>query len=419
MSARPTGWVALALALVLLPGGCGGDAAPEGPTLRLWHTFGPEETRALNQTLATLERTQHLRVEPTVVPFGLGRSRVTHALTEARASECPDVARIDATWLPFLAARGLLTPVPASFELSRFTAEARELGRWNDVDVAVPQAVDGLALLYDARRVPGATGVAWPPASLAELEAAARALTTRGRYGLSLRSDGYWFVAWLRAAGADVVDPASGALGVDQPAAEAALAAYAALAAPGGGGVAPPPSPAGDEAALEAERFAAGEVAIVVGGPWTIAALAEAARRRGVEVELAVAPFPRAPDGTAAAPRGGQLYVVPRCAAHAEAAWRLVAALTDARLQAAWSRTLGLIPTRTAALAEASPLARAFARALEATRPLPRHPLTPLVFDDLTPALQAVMAGDASAAEALAGVERAWTRLLARAKAAP
>src|SRR5258705_307988 len=83
-------------------------------------------------------------------------------------------------------------------------------------------------------------------ASLAQFESAARALTGAGRFGLSLRSDGYWFVAWLRAAGADVVDPASGALGVDRPEAEAALARYAALAAPGGGGVAPPPAPAGD-----------------------------------------------------------------------------------------------------------------------------------------------------------------------------
>ncbi len=397
-------------ALALVVTACAADAGPSGPTLRLWHTFGPEETRALNDALATLR----VRVEPTVVPFGLGRSRLAHALArEARGAECPDVARVDATWLPFLAARELLLPVPATFGLDAFTAEARELGRWAGTEYGVPQAVDGLALLYDPRRVPGDSGAAWPPADLAGLTAAARALTRDGRHGLSLRSDGYWFVAWLRASGGDIVDPVSSTLGVDRPEAEAALAGYAALA--GAGGVAPPPTPAGDEAALEAERFAAGELAIVVGGPWTVAALSEAARRQGADLQLAVAPYPLAPDGRPAAPRGGQLYVVPHCAAHADAAWRLIDALTDAKLQAEWSRRLGLIPTRSAALAQASPLARAFAQALRATRPLPRHPLTPLLFDDLTPALQAVMAGDATAAEALPGVARAWTRLLERA----
>jgi hypothetical protein len=39
------------------------------------------------------------------------------------------------------------------------------------------------------------------------------------------------------------------------------------------------------------------------------------------------------------------------------------------------------------------------------------------MFDDLTPAVAAVVAGDATADEALAGVARAWTRLIARQEA--
>ncbi len=404
-------WGRYGVVVAVIAAGCAGAKEPKGPLLRMWHTFGPEETRALNLALGRMEG---IRVEPTVVPFGLGRSRLAHTLGGAGA-DCPDVARIDATWLPFLAARGLLRPAPEGLEV--FTPESRELGRWDGVDWGVPQAVDGLAILYDPRTVPGTSGVVWPPADLVGLETAARAFTGDGKFGLSLRSDGYWFVAWLRAAGGDVLDPESGSLGIDRAEAQAALARYAKLAAEGG--VAPPATPAGDEAALEAERFAAGEVAIVIGGPWTVAALGEAARRRGGDLELAVAPFPRAPDGQPAAPRGGQLYVVPRCAVQPEAAWRLAFALTGAELQAEWSRTLGIIPTRSAALAQASPFARAFAEALRATRPLPRHPLTPLLFDDLTPAVQAVMAGDASAEEALPGVARAWTRLLERERAKP
>ena len=40
-----------------------------------------------------------------------------------------------------------------------------------------------------------------------------------------------------------------------------------------------------------------------------------------------------------------------------------------------------------------------------------RVPLTPLLFDDLNPALAAVVAGDATADEAIEGVRRGWRRL--------
>ncbi|MCX5748046.1 MAG: hypothetical protein NT062_36765, partial [Proteobacteria bacterium] len=69
------------------------------------------------------------------------------------------------------------------------------------------------------------------------------------------------------------------------------------------------------------------------------------------------------------------------------------------------------VPTRTSSLGETSPLVHAVADALRAGEPLPRSPITPLLFDDLNPALAAVVAHDATADEALAGVRRGWARL--------
>jgi maltose-binding protein MalE len=74
---------------------------------------------------------------------------------------------------------------------------------------------------------------------------------------------------------------------------------------------------------------------------------------------------------------------------------------------------LGAVPTTEDGLAAAAPLARATYAALAAARPLPRHPLSAALFDDLSPAVAAVVAGDATPAEALDGVRRAWTRALA------
>jgi ABC-type glycerol-3-phosphate transport system substrate-binding protein len=355
--------------------------------LKLWHTFGPEETGALNEALAKIDRDEGWHVVATVLPFGLAKNRLDATLREGAA--CPDLARIDVTWLPSLAGAGLLSEAPEG-AIDGFGAQATELARWQDKTWGVPQAIDGLAILHE--------GTIDPPATLDALTALALGLTTKDRRGISVRGDGYWFVAWLRAAGGDLDQ-------IDGAAAEDALGRYAALIEQG---IAARPDPGGDEAALEADRFARGELALVIGGPWTVAAIERASDGK---IDLHVTPFPRAPDGRAAAPGGGQLYVVPRCAAHPAEAWRLAARLTDAALEADWSRRLGVVPARTAALDDASPIAREFVAALAATRPLPRDARTPLLFDDLTPAVQAVLAGDATPAEALAGVRRAWARL--------
>ena len=72
------------------------------------------------------------------------------------------------------------------------------------------------------------------------------------------------------------------------------------------------------------------------------------------------------------------------------------------------------MPSRAAALERSPKLVHDLYDALELGEPLPRSPLTPLLFDDLNPALAAVVAGDATAEEAIAGVRRGWKRLAER-----
>jgi ABC-type glycerol-3-phosphate transport system substrate-binding protein len=319
--------------------------------------------------------------------------------------DCPDLARIDATWLPRLARENLLLPAPKRLAKARaWLPEADELASDRGVRYAVPQSLDGLAIIYRPAAVQR-QGVPWPPADLDALLGAARTLSGSGRFGLAVRVDGYWFVAFLRAWGVDLPDADGGVERIDSPQAHQALARFAALF--GAGGVSPPPPPSGNEADDERRRFRAGELAALVNGPWAVPAL------QGNE-RIAVAPFPPGPDGRAAAPRGGQLFIVPKCARDPDGAWRLAEELTAPPLQADWARRFGVVPTSREALASAGELARQFYAALGAARPLPREPLTAELFDDLNPAIAAVVAGDASPAEALSGVRRAWTRLQRR-----
>jgi ABC-type glycerol-3-phosphate transport system substrate-binding protein len=367
---------------------CGDDAPAAAPAVRLVHTFNPHETAALDDFVAAREAP----VATALLPFARGQS-VLHEMLRGGV-DCPDVARIDATWLPGLVEAELLLAAPGSQR--KWLPEAVELASYRGTVWALPHSLDGLAIVYRPEAI---SEVVWPPGSLDALEIAARSLTKPGRWGLGLRVDGYWLVAWLRAAGADVADGVTGALGVDAPGAVAAVERFAALI--GLDGVSPPPPPPGEEASTEARWFRGGALAAIVTGPWALPELAD--RLAGVDV----ASLP-------GAPRGGQLLVVPRCARSPDAGWQLAEELTDPRLTAAWSRRTGMIPATEDGLAAGSEVSRRFHRALKDARPLPRHPLSAWVFDDLNPALAAVVAGDATAEEALAGVRRAWERLMRR-----
>ncbi len=355
---------------------------PPAPPIRFLHTFGAGETELFNAAMAE----RGIAVDPSLVPFARGQQVIGEILRAG--ADCPDLIRIDATWLLSFVAGDLLLPVPEALARLDWTPEAAALGGGH----GVPQTVDGLVVVRDRARPAPAS------ASITDLALAARAASTpASQHPLGLRVDGYWFVPWLRAEGGELTPD-----GIAGDGALRALGAFAALF----GDVAPRPPPAGGEAPDELRRWQARELAYWVTGPWQLGALADRDR-------LAVSALARAP-------RGGQLLVVPRCARRPDDGWRLARELTDVAVAVRLAEGFGTVPTREAALAQAPPLVGEVYRALKAAEPLPRAPLTPLLFDDLNPALAAVVAHDATAEEAIAGVRRGWKRLArAAAPAAP
>jgi ABC-type glycerol-3-phosphate transport system substrate-binding protein len=381
VSSRPS-FVASALAIVAAAAACGSESAAP-PAIRFLHTFGSEETELFNQAIAE----RGIAVESSLVPFARGQQVISEILRAG--TNCPDLIRIDATWLPGFLAAKLLLPVPPALAQLDWLPEAVALASGDNGLAALPATVDGLVVIRD--------GAAPAPASpsIADLLAATRAARHSGRpHPLGLRVDGYWLVPWLRAEGADL------AVGkIDDAGAVRAVGAFAALF----GELVPPPPPAGAEAPDEIRRWTGHEVAYWVTGPWQVGALRDRER-------LAVSPLARAP-------RGGQLLVVPVCAKRAEEGWRLAAELTAVDMQRRFAEAFATVPTRAAALAAAPPLVHAIHDALGAAETLPRSPLTPLLFDDLNPALAAAVNGDATADEVIEGVRRGWRRLAAAGRA--
>ena len=367
--------------------------------VRLWHTFGPADTAWLNEELHAVAPDEE--IEATLLPFGRAQNRIEGALGShpEPSTDCPDLVRIDATWLPSLAAGGHLRPIINEAKtLDGLRPEAVELVEYNQRHWGLPQAVEPLALLADHDRV-AAAKLPWPPATMDALLADVHALAEKDRPGLVLRADGYDLTALLRAAGADLLDPSSGTPAVDLPSAAAALDQVRAEIV--AGAIAIPPE-RGDASAGAVRAFVERRAALLVAGPWTLP--------EPPPFAVDVVPWPVASDGRATAPRGGHVYVVPRCATQPDRAWALATALTAPEREAGWAQRRGIVPTHVSVPVTA-PLGTGFLAALAATRPLPRHPLTPRLFDDLTPAVRAVLDGEATGAEALAGVTRAWRRL--------
>jgi len=361
---------------LLVLAGCSGDATTPTP-IRFLHTFGPEETELANTTLAA----RGLAVESSLVPFARGQQVISEILRAG--TNCPDLIRIDATWLPGLVSANLLAPVPPALAQQDWLPEAVALASTDKGLAALPTTVDGLVVIRD--------GAAPAPASptIDDLLAATRAAKHSARpQPLGLRVDGYWLVPWLRAEGADL------AVGkIDDDGATRAVDKFAALF----GELVPPPPPAGGEAPDELRRWTAHEVAYWITGPWQVGALRDRER-------LAVSAL-------AHAPRGGQLLVVPTCAKRPDEGWKLAAELTAVDVQKKFAEAFATVPTRSQALTGAPPLVLAIHAALGAAEPLPRSQLTPQLFDDLNPALAAVVSGDATATEAIDGVRRGWRRL--------
>ena len=364
-------------AVVLLVLAACGSPPPAPAPIRFLHTFSANETELFNATMAE----RGLAVESSLVPFARGQQVISEILRASK--DCPDVIRIDATWLPELVAAHLLAAPPRELAQLDWAPEAAQLADYQGVRWGVPQTLDGLEVVRDVD-VP-------PPKSpsIDDVVAAARAAkSARAPHPLGLRVDGYWFVPWLRAAGGELAPG-----GIDGDGAVAAMKSYASLF----GDVAAPPPTAGGEAPEELRAWNAREIAYWVTGPWAVGTLKDRER-------VAVSAL-------AHAPRGGQLLVVPACSAHPDAGWKLASELTSVTVELVFADAFATVPTRTSALDGAPPLARAQYAALQAAAMLPRSLVTPLLFDDLHPALAAVVFGDATAEEAIEGVRRGWRRL--------
>jgi multiple sugar transport system substrate-binding protein len=333
----------------------------------------------------------------------------------------PDVLQLDLVWTPEFAAAGWIQALDAfAPDPGDFLPEALRANRWEGRLYALPWFVDVGLLYWRSDLVESAPGSF--EALVREADRAVEA--QRVRFGLVWQGARYEglvtvFLEHLTAFGGSILDE-RGAVAVDSPRAVRALEAMrAGLEA----GLVPREALSWHE---EEVRFAFqnGQALFMRNWPYALALLRDAERSR-VAGRFAVAAFPAAPGGRAAAALGGAQLAINARSDRPEAAWRLIEFLTRPEQMLERARVAGQLPARRSLYEDAalSGILRVpVGQLLDAIEHAVARPATP-VYAELSSHLQVwlhrALSGQAEPADALAAAAREMRGVLERARLGP
>jgi multiple sugar transport system substrate-binding protein len=362
-----------------------------------------------------------IRVVPQRTPDAANQRRQLYVQWLNAGADDPDVLQLDLIWTPEFAAAGWIQPLDAfAPDLGDFLPEALRANRWEGRLYALPWFVD-VGMLYWRSDLVDA-----PPESFdALVREATRAVDEeRVRFGLVWQGARYEglvtvFLEHLTAFGGSILDE-RGAVVVDSPRAVRALEAMRAAL---GTGLVPREALSWHE---EEVRFAFqnGQALFMRNWPYALPLLRDAERSR-VAGRFAVAAFPAAAGGRAAAALGGAQLAINARSDRPEAAWRLIEFLTRPEQMLERASVAGQLPSRRSPYQDAA-LSRALrvpvAQVLDAIEHAVARPATP-VYAEISSHLQVwlhrALSGQAEPEAALAAAAREMRAVLERARLGP
>ena len=346
---RRAGAVLLAIGLVAALAACGrtdeGDGsgeqavsqAPEVDTeaasgeIEVW-AMGAEGDALGTLADAFMEEFPDVTVTVTPVPWDAAYDRIVNAIA---GGEVPDVSMVGTTWMGAFAGLGGLDPTPSNIDGSQFFE-----GAWNTTIVdgtsyAVPWYVE-TRLLYYRTDLAEDGGVTAPPATWDDLKAMTAAMQEAGaEYGISLQPGGTgswqtWMPFFWQAGGEIMGEDGSFTLAGES--CVQALTFYDSFFTEG---LTPP---AAEDVPVEG-RFANGEIASFISGPWMMGIVEDA----GTDPEAyTVAHQPTEEAGTSFV--GGSNLAVMADADNKEAGWAFVEYLSRPDVQVTWYETVSALP---------------------------------------------------------------------------
>jgi len=353
------------LALISTATGCGNgtgaaSAAGKATSITALDYYTDETEHAQwGALLAACGKTAGVTVEQTSVP---GAALIPKVLQQASSRTLPDLLMLDNPDLQEIAQTGALTPLDQyGIDSSGFAKGILSAGTYEGKVYGLAPDVSTVALFYNKDMLAKA-GVA-VPRTWDELKSAAAKLTRPGRYGMAVDAnatfEGTWqFLPFLWSNGGDEKE-------LDTPQAAQALQLWVDLVKSGSMSK----SVLNWTQADVHDQFVAGRAAMMINGPWRIAAL-----NKDQSLHWGVAPIPVPIAGQAPVmPLGGEVWAVPQNASRDRQvkAAKVLACLNDPANMLASAKEHFTVPSRSAVAAqyaEQVPSAAAFVDSVNLAR---------------------------------------------------
>jgi multiple sugar transport system substrate-binding protein len=408
------GVVAWVIVLLLLAG-CARDEDARRQVVQFW-AMG-QEGEVVARMLPEFER-RHPGIEVRLqqLPWTAAHEKL---LTAFAGDALPDVVPLGNTWIPEFAALGALQPLDArisvqpGFDAADFYPGAWDSGVIDGRVYAVPWYVETRLPFY-RRDLLAKAGVATPPRDWATWRAAMRAVQAGGdsEFGILLPTNEFEPLLNLAVQQGEPLLRDGGRYGNFRSAGfRRTLAFYKSLFDEG-------LAPRIDNTRISNvwNEFGRGMYSYYISGPWNIAEF-----RKRLPADLADAWATMAlpgPHGPGASVIGGTSFVVFRSSRHQDAAWTLVAWLSEPQQQLELHRRVGDLPPRRSAWRDPAlsgdANAMAFRDQLERAVPAPKVPEWERIAQEMRIVAEQMVAGRLTVDAAAAELDRRTDAILAK-----
>lgn len=322
------------------------EKPPEPITVEFWHAYGEGEEKVLLEEVLPKFNAQypHITIKPTRMPNDNLDQQV---LTAAAGGAVPDVMRMDNTWIPRMASKGVLEEVggfPGFEEIKANSFEGpMSTNYYNGKYYGVPLDTNTKIAVYNKNLLELA-GATEPPKTIDELVTLARNIKAKGKYfGITIGGVDTWNMPpWFWTLGGRITDPefktASGFLnGPDSIKALETIVAWKEE-----GLLAPPVlyEPPGTWEGLRGDQGAPPSYMMINEGPWFFTFIKEEEKDIMIPAKM-----PNGPDGKSHSVIGGQDLVIFKGAKQPEGAWTFIQFMTSQEIQTLMTVKTGAIPT--------------------------------------------------------------------------
>src|ERR1700712_4133140 len=192
---------ALLITVPLVLSGCGSSrsassssGAAAGPaTVHVLDYYNEgNDNKVIGATLTACGKANNLNVVRDAVPGG---GLIQKVLQQSSSKTLPDVLMLDNPDMQQIAASGALTPLSDyGVSTAGYAPGILQAGTYKDKIYGLAPTVNSIALFYN-KDVLAKAGIA-PPTTWAELQAAAKKLTTGSQYGLALDANATYEGSW-------------------------------------------------------------------------------------------------------------------------------------------------------------------------------------------------------------------------------